>query len=60
MESRIIKLPAGGELEVTLTPKFLEIIKSHFDLEDVSSVGDDHIRHFIYASTKSAIDKEEE
>ena len=58
MEKRIIKLPKGGELEVSLTPKFLEILKDHFKLNDDSHVHDDHIRLFIYGSTKNALDKE--
>jgi len=58
MKKKIIKLPKGGELEVLLTPEFLEVVKVHFSLSDVSLVDDDHIRWFIYSSTKSAIDKE--
>jgi len=58
MEKRIIKLPMGGDLEVSLTPNFLEIVQKHFDLSDISKVDDDHIRMFIYSSTKSAFDKE--
>jgi len=48
----------GGDLEVSLTPSFLEVLKKHFNLSDISSVNDDHIRLFIYGSTKSALDKE--
>jgi hypothetical protein len=57
MEKRIIKLPKGGDLEVDITPEFLNIVKSHFNLEDMSDVTDYHIRMFIYATTKSAFDK---
>jgi len=57
MEKRIIKLPRGGDLEVDITPEFLNVVKSHFKLKDVSQVDDYHIRMFIYASTKSAFDK---
>ena len=58
MENRIIKLPKGGELEVSLTPAFLEVVKNHFKLNDISSVHDDHIQIFIYGSTKNALDRE--
>jgi len=57
MEKRIIQLPRGGNLEVDLTPSFLNLIVDHFSLEDISQVGDDHIRMFIYGSTKSAFEK---
>tara|TARA_Y100000593_G_C4188324_1_gene275551 strand:- start:421 stop:612 length:192 start_codon:yes stop_codon:yes gene_type:complete len=57
MEKRIIQLPRGGNLEVDLTPSFLNLIVDHFDLENVSQVSDDHIRMFIYGSTRSAFEK---
>jgi len=57
IQKRIIKLPSGGELEVSLTGAFLEVVKNHFNLLDANSVGDDHIRLFIYGSTKNALDK---
>jgi hypothetical protein len=57
MEKRIIKLPAGGDLEVFTTPKLFETIRQHFNLNSVEEVTDNHIRMFIYGSTKSALDK---
>ena len=57
MEKRIIRLPKGGDLEIELTPEFLNVVKSHFGLNDISEVDDDHIRMFVYISTKSAFDK---
>ena len=57
MEKRIINLPKGGELEVLLTPDFLEVVRGHFNLKETIDVGDDHIRLFIYGSTKTALDK---
>jgi hypothetical protein len=57
MEKRIIKLPQGGDLEVLLTPAFLEIVRGHFDLKNTVDVDNDHIRLFIYGSTKTALDK---
>jgi hypothetical protein len=56
MEKRIITLPKGGDLEVDLTPEFLNLVKSHFILNSIEDVTDYHIRMFIYASTKSAFE----
>lgn len=58
-EKRSIKLPKGGELEVSLTEKFLEAIQVHFSLSRIEDIQDDHIRMFIFSTTKSAIDKAE-
>ena len=56
MESRIIKLPKGGQLEVEFDPRFLDVIAKQFKLT-TSELNDDHIRMFIYGSTKGALDK---
>ena len=56
MEKRIITLPKGGDLEVDLTPEFLNLVKGHFSLAVIEDISDDHIRMFIYASTKSAFE----
>jgi|TARA_Y100000310_G_scaffold203479_1_gene203716 hypothetical protein len=57
MEKRTIRLPKGGDLEVFTTPKFLDAIRKHFNLDVDETVTDDHIRLFVYGSTKSALDK---
>ena len=57
---RNIKLPMGGELEVSLTGEFLDAIRVHFSLEDCEEVDDDHIRMFIFSTTKNALDKAEQ
>jgi hypothetical protein len=59
METRIISLPKGGDLEVSLTPEFLKGLKDHFELDSASKVTDDHIRMFIYGATKNALDEAE-
>ena len=59
MEKITVKLPNGNDLEVFSTPEFLEVVRNHFSLKDTSDVDSDHIRMFIYASTKSAFDKAE-
>ena len=59
MEKITVKLPNGNDLEVFSTPEFLEVVRNHFSLKNTSDVDSDHIRMFIYASTKSAFDKAE-
>jgi len=59
-EKRNIKLPKGGELEVSLTEKFLEAVQSHFSLSRIEDVQDDHIRMFIFSTTQSALEKAEQ
>ena len=56
---RNIKLPKGGELEVSLTDEFLQALRNHFSLSDDEDIHDDHIRMFIFSSTKLALDKAE-
>mgnify|MGYP003677544580 CR=1 FL=1 len=56
MKTKIIKLPKGGDLEVSITKKFLTVVSNHFDLNDIDDVTDDHIRMFVYGSFKNAID----
>jgi hypothetical protein len=59
MEKLNIDLPAGGNLEVHVTPDFITKIQLHFDLISPNEVTDDHIRMFIYGSVKNAVDKAE-
>ena len=54
-----IQLPKGGILEVDVTPKFLEIVRSHFGMSENQSVTDDCIRMYIWGAFKNAIDKAE-
>ena len=60
MHEKIIKLPNGLDLNVQVTPEFLNIVKDHFRLQSVLDVDDDYIRQFIYGSVNSALDKAEE
>ena len=55
-ETRMIKLPNGNALEVTLTQEFLIRVAKQFEI-DVNKVDDDHIRMFIFGALKNAIDK---
>tara|TARA_R110001592_G_scaffold225648_2_gene481636 strand:- start:354 stop:548 length:195 start_codon:yes stop_codon:yes gene_type:complete len=56
MKTKIIKLPKGGNLEVSMTKKFLNVVSNHFKLSCESDVTDEHIRMFVYGSFKNAID----
>lgn len=58
-ETRRIPLPRGGELEVHVTPAFLDKARKQFGLEPGAPVTDDHVRMFFYGSVKTAIDKAE-
>lgn len=55
-ETRMIKLPNGNVLEVTLSPEFLSRVARQFEIL-TDSVNDDHIRMFIFGALKNAIDK---
>jgi len=59
MIKKNITLPRGGILEVDVTPQFLEIVQKHFQLSNLSSVDDEHIRMYIWGAFKNAIDKAE-
>lgn len=54
-----ILLPKGGELEVELTPRFIEVVKKQFELPSTLEVNDDHIRMYIWGSFKNALEKAE-
>jgi len=59
MEERIIKLPNGLDLEIQLTDKFLKIVKEYFSLSTADSITDDHVRHYVFESMRSAVKKSE-
>jgi hypothetical protein len=57
--TKSIALPRGGSLDVDLTPKFLDVVRNHFNLSHVLDVNDDHIRMYIWGAFKNAVDKAE-
>tara|TARA_B100000131_G_scaffold71189_1_gene67603 strand:+ start:65 stop:259 length:195 start_codon:yes stop_codon:yes gene_type:complete len=57
METRLIDLPQGATLEVSIKPEFLEKVKAHYNLETIQDVNDDHIRRFIHNVFSTAVDK---
>ncbi len=58
-ETRIVRLPKGGELEFTVMPGFYERVRAHFGLAPGAVVEDDHLRMFVFGSLKNAVDKVE-
>jgi len=59
MIKKNIVLPKGGTLEVDITPQFLQIVQKHFELSNISSVEDEHLKMYIWGAFKNAIDKSE-
>ncbi len=59
MTRKNIQLPRGGILEVDVTPKFLDVVRSHFCIPVDHGVDDDHIRMYVWGAFKNAIDKVE-
>jgi hypothetical protein len=57
MTKKNIQLPKGGVLEVDVTPKFLDAIRSHFNIPTSQPVADDYIRMYIWGAFKNAVDK---
>lgn len=56
---RLIQLPKGETLELTILPGFLAKVCQHFGLASEKDVTDDHLRMFVWGSFKNAVDKEE-
>ena len=59
MIKKNIPLPKGGTLEVDVTQKFLDIVRSHFGIPSNQQVDDDHIRMYVWGAFKNAVDKAE-
>tara|TARA_R110002060_G_scaffold67166_2_gene75941 strand:+ start:615 stop:836 length:222 start_codon:yes stop_codon:yes gene_type:complete len=59
METKIITLPNGSNLEITCTSDFYKKVREHFNLKDNASISDDHVRIFVHGACKVAIDKAE-
>jgi len=58
MQSRkIIKLPAGAELELDFEDKFLEVVRLHVNKRVDEEVTDDDIRLMIFNCFSGAINK---
>lgn len=58
--TRLIPLPKGGTLELTVMPGFYERVRLHFGLATGAPIDDDHLRMFIFGAFKGAVDKAEE
>lgn len=57
--TRDIMLPNGSILQLSVSDEFYSVVKKYFNLTDFDSVTDDHLRHFIFNVTSSALDKSE-
>jgi hypothetical protein len=58
-EVRKITLPQGGELEVTMTPQFIAVLRQHYGLFGDQPLDDDHVRMYVWGSLNGAVDKAE-
>jgi hypothetical protein len=59
IETRVISLPRGGELEVGMTQGLIDRIRYQFGLSPDQKIEDDHVRMFVWGSVNSAVDKAE-
>jgi hypothetical protein len=59
METRSIKLPVGGTLEVEMSEAFIDRIKKQFGLMDDERVTDDMVRMFVWGAVNTAVNKVE-
>jgi len=59
METRNITLPNGNQLQLEVSPEYLKLVRQFFNLSEVDEVDDNHLRQFLFSTTKSAIDKAE-
>lgn len=58
-ETRHIKLPKGGTLELEIQPGFYDRVRRHFSMQPSDHVDDERIRMFIFGAVKGALDKAE-
>jgi len=55
IETRVIKLPKGGDLEVDVHPGLYDAVRVHCRLKDDEPVDDDSLRMFIFRALDSAL-----
>jgi hypothetical protein len=59
MEDRVVSLPNGLDMDVSVTPEFLQVLVDHFELGDKSDVTNDHVRIYLAEALRSAVQKAE-
>jgi len=59
-ETRNIKLPNGGIMNVEIRPEFLGIVRQRFNIAEAVPVSDDDIQMFFFRAVKTAIEKVEQ
>jgi hypothetical protein len=60
VDVRVISLPVGGILEVSLTAEICRKIREQFNLSDDQQIENDHVRMFVWGACKTAFDKAEQ
>jgi hypothetical protein len=59
VETRHIKLPQGGVLDVELTQDGIDRLKQHFGVFGDQPLDDDHVRMYVYGALDNAVSKAE-
>jgi len=59
MEDRVVNLPNGLDMDVSVTQEFLQLLTDHFQLADTSKVTNDHVRIYLAEALRSAVQKAE-
>lgn len=54
VDTRLIELPGGDEVEVKLTQLFVDKLTIYYELESSDDLTDDHVRMFIWGSLDPA------
>jgi hypothetical protein len=58
VDVRVISLPVGGILEVSLAAENCSKIREQFNLSDDQQIENDHVRMFVWAAVSSALERE--
>ena len=54
-----IETSSGATFEIEATDEFFKVVASHFNLESVKDVSENHLTEFVYSMTKNALEKAE-
>lgn len=57
IESRVIELPHGYELEISMTQEFIDKLIIHYNLQSREELTDHMIRSFVWGSLNDAVNK---
>jgi hypothetical protein len=59
VEVRKIRTRDGSVLEVSLTQKFIDVLRQHFGLLESQPVEDDHVRMYVFGAVNTAVNRAE-